>query len=73
MDFADILAQASHNAQKGTKLVSHSEREALEKAKRAKEQYSKMLEKKRAEQKARVVIPPPKSVSLLSFLSVFEV
>ncbi|CAD5218314.1 unnamed protein product [Bursaphelenchus okinawaensis] len=57
MDFQELLAQASHNAQKSTKVISQSEQERREKLKRDKELYARQLEQERNLKKLKA---PPK-------------
>lgn len=65
MDFQDILAQASHNAQKATKLVSNLDQEAHEQRIRRREQYERDLMREREERKRKA---PPKVEKKVCFL-----
>ncbi|CAD5227693.1 unnamed protein product [Bursaphelenchus xylophilus] len=60
MDFQEILAQASHNAQKSTKVISQSEKDRQERLKRDRELYAKRLEQERNQKKLKAPPPPPK-------------
>lgn len=57
MDFQDILAQASHNAQKANKVVSSLNQEANEQRQRKREQYERELIREREERRRKA---PPK-------------
>lgn len=57
MDFQDILAQASHNVQKATKVVKSLDQINQEKQLKRREQYERDLAREREEKKRKA---PPK-------------
>lgn len=57
MDFQDILAHASHNAEKANKVIQKCERETLEQRQRKQAQYERELIREREEKKRKA---PPK-------------
>lgn len=64
MDFQDILAQASHNAQKATKLVKTFDQESNDQRIRRRQQYEQELAREREERKRKA---PPKVEKKVGF------
>jgi hypothetical protein len=64
MDFLEILQQASHNAQKATKVVKNLDREAQEQRIKRRQQYERELLREREEKKLKA---PPKVEKKVDF------